>query len=57
MQENISDITSARIRQIHTLSTLRKGKYVNNNILIIIFTKSSKLCDIADLYAFLTAEK
>ena len=55
--ENISDITSANISKIHTLSTLCNGKYFNNKTLIIIFTINSNVCDIADLYAFLTALK
>ena len=57
MQENTSDITSAKTKQMQTVSTLFKEKYCNKMILIIIFTPSSKVCEIADLYAFLTAEK
>ena len=42
---------------MHTDSTLFKEKYCNKIILIIIFIPSSRTWEIADLYAFLTAEK
>ena len=57
IQEKISEITSAKIKQIQIDSTFCMLYKFNNIILDNIFTINSKTWEIALLYAFLRAEK
>ena len=57
VKEQISEITSARIKQIIIDSIFLLTYKFNNIIVIIILITNSNTCDIALLYPFLTAEK
>ena len=57
LKENISDITSAKIREIQIDSTSFEGLIYSKQTVAIIFTLVSKICEIALLYGFSTEEK